>query len=411
MEPLPRLRAIDAFPVEENGSAYMALRDNDGYSDQVVLLSLIDALIAECLDGNTTEEEALQRLSRQVGGKDFPVGRIRDLIKVLDDNLLLDNDRFRKTQQAVLDAFRSATERPAHLAGGSYPEQPDQLAGNLNDYFSLAIGPGNAGEANSAKPLTGLVSPHIDFDRGKATYAWAYREVLRSGIADLTVILGVAHQSPETPFVVTAKDYGTPFGPARTDEALAKKLCDGLSFDARADELVHRTEHSIEFQAVYLRYCAQRLGIEDGPKILPILCSSHDLEGTDPGDRTRAFIDRLSDLLASYSGSICLLAGVDFAHIGPRFGDREPAVGEFLEKTIREDKVSLKKLEAQDSEGFLESVQFDNNARKVCGVSALYAFSEIHKRLFPQAKGDTLHYDHAADPAGGEVGFAAQAFR
>ena len=58
MEPLPRLRAIDAFPVEEKGSTYMALRDNDGYSDQVVLLSPIDTLIAGCLDGKTTEEEA-----------------------------------------------------------------------------------------------------------------------------------------------------------------------------------------------------------------------------------------------------------------------------------------------------------------------------------------------------------------
>ncbi|PCI33636.1 MAG: AmmeMemoRadiSam system protein B [Elusimicrobia bacterium] len=347
-EPLPRLRGIDAFPVEEQEAIYLALRDNE---------------------------------------------------------------RFRQAHAAVLKAFRTAKERPAYLAGASYADKSTVLTRNLDGYFSLKKGPGDAGKAHSAKPLTGLVSPHIDFNRGKATYAWAYRELLRSGLADLTVILGVAHQGPRTPFIVTSKDYGTPFGPARTDEALAQKLCADLPFDARADELVHRTEHSIEFQAVYLRYCQQRLDIKDGPAILPILCSSCDIFGNNPGDRTRAFLDRLSDLLANYSGSICLLAGVDFAHIGPCFGDKEPAVGKFLEKTIREDKESLRKLEAQDSTGFLESVQFDDNARKVCGVSALYAFSELHKRLFPKSKGKTLHYDHAADPAGGEVGFAAQAFR
>jgi len=411
MEPLPRLRAIDAFPVEESGGTYLALRDNEGYSNQIVFLSPIDALIAGCFDGQTTEAEAAVRLAGQVGAKEFPISRIRDLQKVLDDNLLLENERFRDAHEAVLKAFRDGPERPAHLAGSSYPDKIKSLTRDLDGYFSLEKGPGDAGELNSEKPLTGLVSPHIDFNRGKATYAWAYREILRSGLADLTVILGVAHQTPGTPFVITDKDYGTPFGPAKTDIEMAKSLCKKLPFDARMDELTHRTEHSIEFQAVYLKHCANRLGVDGEKKILPILCSSYDLEGNDPGDRTRAFIDTLSDLLASYSGSVCLLAGVDFAHIGPRFGDKEPAVGKFLEKTIREDKASLELLSAQDPKGFLESVQFDNNARKVCGVSALYAFSEIHQRLFPKAKGNTLHYDHAADPAGGEVGFAAQAFR
>ena len=66
---------------------------------------------------------------------------------------------------------------------------------------------------------------------------------------------------------------------------------------------------------------------------------------------------------------------------------------------------------ALDADGFLDSVMRDGNLRKVCGVSALYAFSRIHKKLFPQAKGEVLHYGHAADPTGGEVTFASMAFR
>jgi AmmeMemoRadiSam system protein B len=411
VEALPRLRFVDAFPVEDGGATYLALRDNEGYSDRMVFLSPIDALIAGCLDGRTTEEEACSRLSKQIGAKEFPAGRVRELLKVLDENLLLENERFERAKKAVLDGFRSSPERPAHLAGASYPEKAEQLEAALDSYFELDGSPGDAGEAGSAAIPTGLVSPHIDFDRGKAGYAWAYREILRSGLPDLTVILGVAHQSPATPFVLTRKDYGTPFGPARTDAALAEKLEKDLPFDPRADELTHRSEHSVEFQAVYLRYCARKLGVDGESKILPVLCSSYDLDGFDPGERTHAFLDRLADLLAGYKGRVCLLAGVDFAHIGPRFGDKEPAVGEFLEKTKREDAQSLKQLLAQDPKGFLESVQFDGNRRKVCGVSALYAFSELHKRLYPKSAGETLHYSHAADPAGGEVTFASQVFR
>jgi len=411
MEPLPRLRAVDAFPVEEGGTTYLALRDDDGFSEQVVLLSSLDAIIAGCFDGRTTEKQALARLARQVGAKEFPVTRLRELRRVLDENLLLENDRFERARRAILEGFRDAPERPAHLAGVGYPARPVKLAAALDSYFDLPDGPGDAGKPGSAKPPTGLVSPHIDFNRGKAGYAWAYREILRSGMPELTVILGVAHRTPETPFVLTRKDYGTPFGSARTDAALVEALEKKLPFDARADELTHRSEHSIEFQAVYLRYCAKRLGLDGDAKILPILCSSCDLNGNDPGDRTRVFLDRLADALASYRGRICLLAGVDFAHIGPRFGDAEPAVGEFLERTQREDLVSLARLEEVDADGFLDSVQFDDNQRKVCGVSALYAFAELHKRLFPGVAGRTLHYAHAADPAGGEVTFASQVFR
>ena len=49
--------------------------------------------------------------------------------------------------------------------------------------------------------------------------------------------------------------------------------------------------------------------------------------------------------------------------------------------------------------------------RKQFGVSALYAFSHLHKRLFPNSKGESLHYAHAADPTGGVVTFASLAFR
>jgi len=305
--------------------------------------------------------------------------------------------------------FRAQNTRPAAFAGASYPAQADKLQRSLTGYFTAPGSPGAPERLNGSVPLSGLIAPHIDFPRGHVGYAWAYREILRYGLADLYIILGVAHQTPPSPFVLTKKNYDTPFGPAETDKDLAHALAEKASFDLFADEFVHRTEHSIEFQAVYLKYVQKIIGGRF--KILPLLCSSYDLQGADPGKRTETFLSELENILRDYPGKVCLLAGVDFAHIGPCFGDDRPAEGEFLEQTQREDRASLKQLLRQDPKGFLNSVMFDGNRRKVCGVSALYAFSKLHKGLFGRTSAELLHYGHAADPTGGEVTFASLSYR
>jgi len=406
----PRLRPLDATKVVDEGKNYLALRDNEGFTDKIMLLSPLDALIAARLNGRITTEQIAAEVGRQSGMNALPIKRIEELITALDKNYMLESERFRKRREAVLEDFRSAPERPAALAGRSYTAKPKELTKTFDDYFKLKNGPGFApAQPDGSAPLTGLVVPHLDYPRGKAGYAWSYSEVLRSELADLYVILGVAHSTPPTPLVLTEKDFGTPFGPARIDHELARALAEDAPYNLREDELVHRTEHSIEFQAVYLKYVQQRLGGDF--KILPLLASSCDLMGSDPGERTLKVLGNLEALLRDYPGKVCLLAAVDFAHIGPCFGDTLDADAGFLSKVAEQDKISLEHLQAQEPEAFLDSVMSDGNQRRVCGVSALHAFSWLHKRLFPYSKGTPLHYGHAADPAGGEITFASMAFR
>lgn len=406
---LPRLRPLDVTKVREEGELVLLLRDTEGYTDKLMVLSPIEALIAARLDGRRSAERIADQVCRQTGLKEIDAQTVEALVKKLDANYMLESNQFRKRKRGVLDAFRRSDSRPAILAGRSYPAQASELHDTLEGFFREPGAPGERPEPGGSAPLTGLVSPHIDFQRGRIGYAWAYREVIRSGLADLYVILGVAHSTPPTPFVLTERDYDTPFGAARVDRDLAARLAKNAPFDLRADELTHRNEHSIEFQAVYLKY-VQRIAGGDF-KILPLLVSSCDLVGSDPGERMEKVIVRLGELLRSYPGRVCLLAGVDFAHIGPCFGDEEEVNDNFLKRTQDQDKVSLNKLQAQDAEGFLDSVMRDGNLRKVCGVGALYAFSRIHQKLFPKSKGEILHYGHSADPTGGEVTFASMAFR
>ncbi|MFH2203022.1 MAG: AmmeMemoRadiSam system protein B [Elusimicrobiota bacterium] len=406
---LPRLRALDATPMEEQGERIIVLRDPEGYTDLLMLLSPVEALVAFQLNGRLGAREIADQVVAQTGLKSFPVEFIELLVAKLDENYMLDSKRFAARKKQVLDDFRRAKVRPSLLAGRGYSAQPAKLTRELDAFFLADGAPGRRPEPDGSAPPSGLVAPHIDFQRGKAGYAWAYGEILRSGLADLYVILGVAHASPSTPIVLTEKDYDTPFGPARVDAELARAFADGVPFDLRLDELTHRSEHSIEMQAVLLKYAQKKLGGEF--RILPLLCSSADLEGCDPGERTTAVLDRLEQLLRGYPGKVCLLASVDLAHIGPCFGDEKEVDEAFLAETKKRDHEGLERLLAQDAAGFLDSVMRDDNRRKVCGVSALHAFSRLHGKLFPNAAGELLHYGHAADPTGGEVTFASMSFR
>lgn len=404
----PPLRPLEASRVMEDGKMFLSLRDPEGFTDKMILLSPLDALIAARLNGRTPAAKIAEAVSRQTGVKAVTEERVAKLVEVLDENLMLDNARFREHRKNLADGFLKAPSRPAQLAGRGYAAEAKELAKTLDGFFELPGGPGADFETGAA-PLTGLVAPHIDFGRGNVGYAWSYREVLRSGLADLYVIFGVAHQAPPTPFILTRKDHETPFGPAKVDRGLAAALAEKAPYDLSSDELVHRSEHSIEFQAVYLKYAQQRLGGDF--KILPILCSSCDLRGTEPGERTMKTLERMSDLLKDYPGRVCLLAGVDLAHIGPCFGDAEDVTPRQIEETLKQDRQSLERLLDRDPEGFLASVMADGNGRRVCGVTALHAFSWLHRELFPKSKGETLHLGHATDPAGGEVTFASMSFR
>ncbi len=391
-----RLRDVDAFPVREGGRTWLALRDGEGYAAELVLLSPAEAMAASRFDGRRTAEE----IARELAGTDAE--RVRALAKSLDERLLLDSPRFQRAERAAKAAFRRAKSRPAWLAGRGYPGEPGPLAERLASWLPAAP------KAPAGRP-TGIVAPHIDFTRGGTGYGWAYGELLGSSLPALCVVIGVAHRTPPTPLVLARKDFETPFGTVPLDAALAKELQRGAPYDLRADEWVHRSEHSAEFQAVWLAYGRRRLGGE--LRLLPLLASSYDLDGADPGARTKAVLDRLAALLEPVKDSLLLVAGIDLAHVGPRFGDAEPVDSARMARVEAQDREALARLMEQDAEGWLKSVSADGNARRVCGVSAAYAFSYLHRALFPAARGTLLHWSHAADPAGGEVSFASAVFR
>jgi MEMO1 family protein len=400
----PRLRAVEAFPVEQKGERYVALRDPAGYVEAVIMLPVDLVEILALFDGEHSIV-AIQAELQQRHGEHVPRESIEQLIGELDEHGFLDSPAFARRRTAIDDAYLAAPRRPASHAGGAYPDDPVELRARMDGFFTSPQGPGAVG-AFQGGGVGGLIAPHIDFHRGGPAYAWAYRDLAERGDADLFVIFGTCHAGMADPFALTRKDYDTPFGPARVDRDAVEALGRGARQDCFGSELAHRNEHSIEFQAVFLNYL---YGGRREIRIVPVLTSfAHEAlaRGLVPDDDPRVgrFLDALADL-ASSGRRVAFIAGADLAHVGPRFGDPRPVSPAELDTIDREDREMLRAVEAGDADGFFESVRRDGDRRRICGLSPIYTLL----RMRAGAKGLLRQYGQWPDPQG-VVSFASVVF-
>ena len=104
--------------------------------------------------------------------------------------------------------------------------------------------------------LRAALIPHIDYHRGGGTFAWGFREVFERTDASLFVIIGTSHYSSHR-FTLTRKDFKTPLGLARSDQAYIDRLVNHYGDGLFDDELAHLPEHSIELEVVFLQSCTQ----------------------------------------------------------------------------------------------------------------------------------------------------------
>jgi AmmeMemoRadiSam system protein B len=402
----PRLRPLEAFPVEQDGERLIALRDPSGFTEQVVLLPIPALDIVSLFDGDHSMAEIHRVVSVRHGEQAPGLEDIARFAARLDDAGFLDSPRFAARRRRIEEAWLASPSRPAAHAGGAYAGDADALRGQIDGFFVHPEGPGLPARRAAPRRLRGLIAPHIDFHRGGPTYAWAYRELLECSDADLFVILGTCHGGMADPFAATLKPYDTPLGPAMADRAFFEALQRRYRYDLLASETAHRSEHSIEFQAVMLR----RLLGDRSFTVLPVLASFLHEAVWNGGEaeedpRVPRFLDALAESIAGSDRKVCVIAGVDLAHVGPRFGDAMPNTEAVLERVAREDREMLETVKAGDAAAFYGSVAADGDSRRICGLSPIYAFL----RALPGARGDVLRYSQAPDPQGA-VSFCAAAF-
>jgi AmmeMemoRadiSam system protein B len=242
-----------------------------------------------------------------------------------------------------------------------------------------------------------LLSPHVDYERGGTTYAHAWRALAAACDADLFVVLGTAHATPDRLFTLTRRDFATPLGTARTDRPVVERLVGALGEDAvLGDEPCHDDEHSIELQLPWLRHVTAG---RDVP-VLPVLCSSVS-RLRDPSAAVAPFLGALGRAVAGRR--VCWVAGADLAHVGPGFGDRLAPTPAERASLAREDVRTLGFVARGDAPGFHRDAVRDDHRRRLCGTAPIYAALRMAGR-----GARILHHAQWSDGADA-VSFAAAA--
>ncbi len=404
----PKLRPINAFPVEMSGQTLICLQDPQNISEKALFLPPQTYYILTLFDGQHTCLDIQAEYMRQFG--DFLyTEKLEEILSQLDENLYLESERFQEALKAIEERFRRSPVREAAFAGKSYEADPEGLRVQLEGYFKGQDGPGPLGKRAAAMGLKGVIAPHIDFQRGGYCYAFAHREVWEKSEAKCFILLGIAHTSMEHPFSLTQKDYVTPLGRLETDRELVDAIQSRCPYDLFRDEGVHRSEHSLEFQCLFLRF----LYPEPAPfKIVPILCGSfHEAmeQGVSPVEwkPLRQFIEALAESVSERGKEVCYIASADLAHMGLQFGDQK-GMGEHDRRLLEEaDREMLGYAEKMDGEGFYSSILREGDQRKICGLPAIYTLLKVMEAK----EGKLLKYGQAYTPeTQSVVSFASLAF-
>ena len=402
MDNKPKLRPIEAFPVQQDGKTLVYLKDPLNLATPIGI-SPVGYFILSHFDGRHSHLDIQEAHARQFGSL-LSSDELRMFVDMLDRYYYLQSERFDNYRRDVMQEFRRLpTRAPAHV-GGVYKAAPEELTAQLDGYFSAPDGPGLPSQQNKSTTPRAIVAPHIDFHRGGAAYAWAYKSLSESDGADLYILLGTSHCGGQTPYILTLKDFDTPLGRVETDKQFVNLLQATLSEDCFADEYLHRGEHSLEFQVVFLKYIAQKRSALTGQpekpfKIVPILVSSFHsalISQTVPEADLAVgnFLRTLRKMAEQESRSVCFIAGVDLAHVGRQFGDEEPINDRFLNWVESEDRDLVSRLVELDAPGFFQSLAKDHDRRRICGFSPLYSL--IH--LLDGVQGKPLKYSQAFTP-------------
>ena len=401
----PKLRRLEFIPIEENGEEWYFVRDPQGLSPEVSLPREWGPLLAR-LDGEHEIEDLIAELNLQENNAREWLNHI---VQQLDENLLLESPNFTRCQQEIIQQYAQAATRPAHLAGGAYPDEPDKLRRVLNGYSDKAATLSAPAPCYEPSQLRGIMVPHIDFHRGGAVEALAY-ERLRQAKFDLLITFGIAHSGVQYPFCATTQDFETPLGIQKTDREFVQALQARIGDRLIAEQWAHKNEHSVEFVAVFLQGCDELRNA----RFVPILCGGFFNElrsGDSPStnaDVTQfcAALRELVEERRARGERVGFIASVDLAHVGPNFDHPYPITPKRKTAIEELDRKALSHLESGDVDSFHDALAADANARHVDAHPAVYTLMHA----FPQLRAQLLHYAQAPAPEESIVSFASMAF-
>ena len=253
------------------------------------------------------------------------------------------------------------------IAGSWYPGEPARLNAMIDSFLASRPAPD--------KPCNVLVVPHAGYPYSGPTAGYAYAALDRKAIRRV-ILLAPSHRYAirDLAIMPISDAVSTPLGTIPLDTAMRDALLRSPQF--RADDGVHRLEHSTQIQYPFLQHCLGEFNL------LPIIVGN--LSGAAADALARALKPFLAD-------DVLLLVSSDFIHYGKDF-DYEP----FPEDT--EAKTRKLNLDAADAVCKRDVAAFERivngSGATICGREPIRAAL----RMLPDGcTGTVLHYATSSD--------------
>ena len=378
-------REIQPFATIIKGRQMIAFHDPYHLADHNIALDIHTLPILQCLDGEHDLRDIQMMLMQRQGGRIVYISQIESFIETLNRACLLNSEFFIHKMNGLRSKFTNRQNRPPVHAGKSYIAEPGQLSQFIQDTEN------NLNHENIRHipdTITGIIAPHIDIKVAGDVYINTYSS-LKGKQYDRVVIFGINHHEQEGLYCISEKNYVTLFGELNTDRHfisdLRKRVPEGT---LTPDDFGHMTEHSIEFQTIFLHYYLQ-----GSFSLVPILCGSiHEFiqkkKDILSDKRFLGMVDAMKGLIQEGKGKTLLVAGVDLSHIGRKFGD-QVAADAILPQATANDEAILSFLARGEPENVSQNAVDTQDRYRVCGLPALLLFSCLLK----ESRADILHFD------------------
>jgi AmmeMemoRadiSam system protein B len=401
----PKLRwPLDVQRLAQDGNDLLLLRDQQGITPEPIVLPLIFAPILGKLDG----EHSIENIVAECTSLGFSAGIVIQLVRELDELYLLESPRSRERREKMHDDFHRSPVRSAAFAGRLYPEDETGLRAAVADFCRRSGHPSL--NVSVERPVVAMITPHIDYPRGWMAYAASQTILDAIPRPEVIFLFGTAHQHSSGLFHLTRKDFAGPFGSFAVDGELvseiAKRFGEKRCF---GEEILHRTEHSLELQLPFLSY---RFSGEGLPRIVPILVGSfhHLLARQNASDgELDDFVGCVGEILRRLSGrKVLLYGGVDLAHMGRSFGDQGALSNEDCYGIEQRDREFLAAALSGDERAVFSHAASDLDRRRLCGFPSIYTMLAAMRSAGMPVSGRLVEYRQAFDrPSDCLVSFAS----
>ncbi len=402
---IPKLRGDIVFRVIENGDKKnILIYDERKIANQPLIFPVEFASLLQFFDGKTTIGQ-LEKIISQYYQEDTNkfLKNFENLIEDLNILCYLETPYFFQVRDDYI-AYQNSPTRPPICIGHSYPSEPNEL----KKYLKTIL---NKSKLSTQDPsVNSIIVPHIDFaigDPAHHVYAEAYN-LIKDNQYDVYIIFGTSHYGNSDYFMLTYKDFETPFGVAFTDKEFISHFSKLLSYDLIIDEQAHRFEHSIEFQILLLQYVFKNPNI----RVIPILVGPfHEFMYSDSlptsNGRIQEFFTKFRDAIFEKFKNPLFIASVDFSHFGRKFHDPFDAM-EHINTIKAHDYKLIEHIKNCDPDGFFKEISKVKDRFKICGLSPIYSLLSVVK----PTKIDFLAYDFWDDAQNKSiVSFASLCFK